>query len=159
MDLERAAQVEVTAPAEMTAEELDGAFTSLLGCCLHSPVWVPADVDRVLCCVQGDQSGWARSAGWTASDSIGDTDSQSYTVVRLKNSTFGLLAESSDTTGHGCQCNAATIAYDSIGDLLQLGIVEDGARDLIRNLLAVPGAVVADSGELEAGTQRRAVEA
>lgn len=150
MDLEPTARSGGT----LTAGELAEAFRQFEDCCLHSPVWTPAGVDKILCCVQGDASGWARSAGWTAvSDGIGYVDSRSYTVVRLKAGTFGLLAEWSDTTGHGCQCDAATGTYDSIPDLLRLGVVEDEARDLVRRLLAVPGTVVADSGELEAARE------
>jgi hypothetical protein len=133
---------------------LESEFRSLEGCCLHSPVWTPADVEKILCCVSDGGEGWGEPTGWTAPGNIGYTDTRSYTVVRLKGGTFGLLSESSDTTGHGCQCDAATNTFASVGDLLQFGVVEDGARTLIRQLLAVPGAVVADSGELEAAPEQ-----
>lgn len=138
---------------ELTAKHLEVMFRQLQACCLHDPVWTPVDVDRVLCSVQSGYGG-----GWkdcTAPDDYGTfkdgTETSSYTVARLKDGRLGLLAESEDYTGHGCQCNAATGAYESVSDLLRLGVEEwqEGAREAIRLRLAVPGAVVGDSGELE----------
>lgn len=142
---------------DLTPKHLEIMFRQLQGCCLHDPVWTPVDAVRVLCSVQSDYCG----DGWkdcTAPDAYGtfkdSTDTNSYTVVRLKDSRFGLLSESEDYTGHGCQCNAATGAYDSVSDLLRLGVEEwqEGAREAIRLRLAVPGAVVGDSGELPPGS-------
>jgi hypothetical protein len=113
---------------QLTPKHLETMFGQLQGCCLHSPVWTPVDVEKVLCSVwQGDESGgWTDSAipeepygNWKTS-----TESGSYTVVRLKDGRLGLLSESEDYTGHGCQCSAATNAYDSLDDLLRLGIEE-----------------------------------
>jgi hypothetical protein len=132
---------------ELTVKELESAFSELSRCCLHSPVWTPVDVDSVLCCLRTSYSGWQQCG----TDRIGESDGESYTVVKLKNSTFGLLSESADYTGHGCQCGAATSAYDNVRDLLSLGVVESEARELIVRLLAVPGSVVTDAGGLEAG--------
>lgn len=138
---------------ELTPKHLEVMFRQLQGCCLHTPVWTPVDVDRVLCSVWDSYGGsWRDSA---VPGEYGDwkdsTESESYTVVRLKDGRLGLLSESEDYTGHGCQCTAATNAYESLSDLLRLGVDNDGAREAIRLRLAVPGAVVGDSGELEAG--------
>jgi hypothetical protein len=142
-------------PVQLTPKHLETMFGSLQDCCLHSPVWTPVDVDKVLCSVHDADGEWRDSTPpadrWGAWKT--GTESTSYTVVRLKDGRFGLLSESEDYTGHGCQCTAATNVYDSVNDLVRLGVEEwqSGARDAIRQRLAVPGAVVADSGELEAG--------
>jgi len=141
---------------EVTPKHLEIMFGSLLGCCLHSPVWTPVDVDRVLCSIWDSYGGEWQDC--TAPEQQydnwkGGTESSSYTVVRLKDGRFGLLAESEDYTGHGCQCSAATIIGDSVADLVRFGVEEwqSDAREVIVRRLAVPGAVVTDSGELEAG--------
>lgn len=121
----------------LTANDVEQMFGYLQGCCLHAPVWTPVDITEVLCSVwNGDGSG-----GWTDSGVPGEygswkdsTESSSYTVVRLKDGRYGLLSESEDYTGHGCQCDAATNVYDSLDDLLRLGVEEwqSGARDAIK---------------------------
>lgn len=122
----------------MTPKHLERMFRYLDGCCLHQPVWTPVDVDQVLCSVwNGDyDGGWqdckppaARYEAWK-----GSSDSTSYTVVRLKDGRYGLLSESEDYTGHGCQCTSATDIYTSVADLLRYGVEEyqAGARDAIR---------------------------
>lgn len=127
--------------AVITPKGLEVMFGSLQNCCLHTPVWTPVDVAEVLASVwNGDESG-----GWRdckAPAEYGNwkdgSDSTSYTVVRLKDGRFGLLSESEDYTGHGCQCSAATNTYESLDDLLRLGVEEwqSGARDAIRARLA-----------------------
>jgi len=140
---------------QLTAQHLEIMFGRLQGCCLHSPVWTPVDVDAVLCSVQDSDGTWTDSTapeGEWGSWKNG-TDSSSYTVVRLKGGRYGLLSESEDYTGHGCQCDAATNAYESLSDLLRLGVEEwrGGARDAILARVAVPGRVVGDAGELPPG--------
>lgn len=132
---------------ELTVKELESAFGELARCCLHSPAWTPADVDRVLCSVCRHYPDWGDSKSYD----IGGSDSESETVVRLKDGRYGLLSESSDYTGHGCSCGASAGAYDTVDELLKLGVVDEKARVAIRIGMSVPGAVVTDSGELEAG--------
>jgi hypothetical protein len=127
--------------SELTAKHLEVMFGQLQGCCLHTPVWTPVDVAEVLCSVQktdgyGDWKDSAAFDGTYGSWKDG-TDSSSYTVVRLKDGRLGLLSESEDFTGHGCQCSAATNAYGSLDDLLRLGVEEwqSDARDAIRDRL------------------------
>lgn len=132
--------------AELTVKDLESAFGDLSRCCLHSPAWTPVDVDRVLCSVARSYPEWRAAETYD----IGGSDSESETVVRLKDGRYGLLSESSDYTGHGCGCGASAAAYATVNELLKLGVVDEAAREAIRAALAVPGAVVADSGELEA---------
>ena len=131
--------------SELTAKNLEIMFGQLQACCMHTAVWTPADVAEVLCSVwEGDGSG-----GWADCQPVAEhwgnwknsTESSSYTVARLKNGRYGLLAESEDYTGHGCQCNSSTTAYDSLHDLLRLGVEEwqSDARDAIRARLADAG--------------------
>lgn len=140
----------------LVPKHLEHMFSYLQSCCLHTPVWTPADVDRVLCSIWSEYSGqWADSTtpgeygGWK-----GGTESESYTVARLRDGRFGLLSESEDYTGHGCQCSAATNVYATLNDLLRFGVDSESAREAIRQRLAVQGAVVTDSGELESGSAR-----
>jgi hypothetical protein len=119
----------------LTVRHLEIMFTQLLDCCLHDPPWTPGDVEQVLCSVWcGDESG-----GWkdceppegTYYSWKDGTESSSYTVVRLRDGTLGLLAESEDYTGHGCQCSAAVSTYSSLADLQRFGVEGGEARDLI----------------------------
>lgn len=127
-------------PVHLTPKHLEKMFGYLQDCCLHSPVWTPVDVDRVLCSV------WARyGPPWNDSNVPGEygnwkdgTDNQSYTVVLLKDGRFGLLSEDEDYTGHGCQCGAATGTYDTLDDLLRFGVDNDGAREAIGSRLTAP---------------------
>ena len=132
---------------ELTVKDLESAFSDLARCCLHSPAWTPVDVDQVLCSACRSYPGWRDSETYD----IGGSDSESETVVRLKDGRYGLLSESSDYTGHGCQCGASATAFATADELLKLGVVDEAAREAIRIGLSVPGAVVTDSGELEAG--------
>lgn len=123
---------------EITAKHLETMFGQLQNCCLHRPTWTPVEVAEVLCSVQNTdgEGGWKDSlvpegdyGNWKDG-----TESTSYTVVRLKNGRYGLLSESEDYTGHGCQCAAATNVYTSLDDLVRLGVEEwqAEARDAIR---------------------------
>lgn len=138
----------------LTPEHLEVMFGSLLGCCLHNPTWTPVDVDKVLCSIWNRYSEeWqdcAAPEGQYGAWKDG-TDSISYTVVRLKDGRFGLLSESEDYTGHGCQCGAATSVYGSLGDLLRFGIEEwaSEARQVLAQRLAVPGDVLSRAVEIE----------
>jgi hypothetical protein len=115
----------------ITVDELRSTFASLTECCLHDPQWSPDDVAEVLAVVwEGDESG-----GWQRGEKQA-TESQAYTVVRLSDGRYGLLADSEDYTGHGCQCDSATSTFASYDDVLRLGIVEDEARTLIAQIVA-----------------------
>lgn len=121
----------------ITPKDLKVMFGSLQGCCLHNPVWTPVDAAEVLCSVwNGDGSGgWADCKVPAEYGNWKDySDSTSYTVARLKDGRYGLLSESEDYTGHGCQCSAATNVYASVDELLRLGIEEwqSDARDAIK---------------------------
>lgn len=116
----------------------ESALAALASCCLHVPAFAPGDISAVLCCVQRDSDRRWKPAQWTqVSDGIGRADTESYVVVCLKNEFYGLLAEYSDTTGHGCECGAWTNVYWRVSDLLRFGVVEGEARDLVARLLGM----------------------
>jgi hypothetical protein len=47
----------------LAPDHLGAIFRQLEGCCLHSPVWTPADAERVLCSVWHTYGeGWRDSA-------------------------------------------------------------------------------------------------
>lgn len=124
----------------MTIEELQQEFESLAGCCLHDLQWTPDDVAEVLCTVwNGDGSG-----GWKPGEKE-CSDSNSCTVVRLKDGRFGLLDEWEDYTGHGCQCGSATAVYASMRELLEMGVPDEDARTAIRQETAIPGQLARDN--------------
>ncbi len=91
--------------------DLKDMFDVLLGCCLHEPQWLPEDVDKILCWVGDRQNG---------------SDSSSIVIVRLKTRAaekpygleYGLLTQSEDYTGHGCQCDSMTVRESSLSRLL-----------------------------------------
>ena len=114
-------------------DDLRNTYRELAECCLHQPAWSPDDVAVVLAAVwDGDTSaGWERGPKQS-------TESTAYTVVRLKDGRYGLLADSEDLTGHGCQCDSSALAYGSLDELLRMGIPEAEACALI--LEAVPAA-------------------
>jgi hypothetical protein len=127
--------------SDFTAKDVELMFGSLTGCCLHNPVWTPVDIAEVLCSVE-DSGGWTdctRPSEDAYQQWKRGTESTSYTVVRLKDGRYGLLEEGEDYTGHGCQCDASTNVYDSLDDLLRLGIEEYRceARDAIRARIEV----------------------
>jgi len=129
----------------MTLEELRGEYESLAACCMHDRPWSPDDVAEVLCWV------WRGDGGTWRDGPKDETESEGIIAVKLADGRYGLLTESEDYTGHGCQCNSATGVYASAGDMLRFGVPDEGAAGAIRERLAIPGMVVADSGELEAG--------
>ena len=115
----------------ITMDELRATYASLSDCCLHEPQWSPDDVAEVLAVAwTGDESG-----GWRRGEKQ-STESLSYTVVRLTDGRFGLLADSEDYTGHGCQCDSSTSIYGSFDEVLRMGIVEDEPRVLIAQIVA-----------------------
>ena len=119
----------------LTARHLEIMFGQLQNCCLHDPAWTPVDVAEVLYSIQQAdyEGGWKDST--VPESPRGDwkdgADSSSYTVVRLHDGRYGLLAESEDYTGHGCRCDAAASIYGSLDELLKMGIPEQDARDAV----------------------------
>lgn len=89
--------------------DLSDMFRDLQGCCLHDPQWTPDDVDREIAWIGDRQTG---------------SDSSSIIVVRLKppqgepRCEYGLLTQSEDYTGHGCQCGSMTVREPSLAKLL-----------------------------------------
>jgi hypothetical protein len=81
------------------------------GCCLHDAQWTRDEVDHVVAILDSDDGDY------------GETNS--ITIVALKplgddspGGSYGLLTESSDTTGHGCQCDAMTAREPTLRALL-----------------------------------------
>lgn len=108
----------------ITIDDLRGTYESLASCCLHNPEWSPDDVTEVLCTVwSGEDTG----SEWRTGEKT-CTESASYTVVKLTGGRFGLLAESEDYTGHGCQCGSTTAVYLASSGLLIMGVPEPEAR-------------------------------
>lgn len=129
----------------ITIEDLRATYESLKGCCLHDLQWAPDDVTEALCTVWiGEDTG----SEWQAGEKTCN-DSSSYTVVRLADGRHGLLEESEDYTGHGCQCGSSTAVYGSLDELLRMGIPEDDARTAIQQACAIPGSV-ANEAAIEA---------
>jgi len=89
--------------------DLDDMFRVLTGCCLHNPQWQPGDVDKIV--------------RWVGDRSTG-CESSSIVIVRLqwnaqeKRCDYGLLTQSEDYTGHGCQCGSMTVRETSLYKLL-----------------------------------------
>lgn len=97
-------------------EDLPAEFESLEGCCMHEPQWRPLDAAEVLA--------WR----YDSPEGYGSTDQ--VILVRLVGGGYGLLTSSSDTTGHGCQCDSHTVRASSLVGLLG-HLTEDELLDLI----------------------------
>lgn len=110
----------------VSTEDLREVYDGLAACCLHERLWSPDDVAEVLAMVWcGDESG-----GWQEGTKQ-STESTAYTAVKLADGRFGLLSDSEDYTGHGCQCTSSTAVYGSLDELLAMGVPEDDARQAI----------------------------
>ena len=121
----------------ITIEDLRSTYDSLAACCLHDPQWSPDDVTEVVAMVwEGDDTGGMWKPGEKTC-----SESESYTVVRLKDGRYGLLAEGEDYTGHGCQCSSSTAVYGSLDELLTMGVPEDGAREAITAVSSGTGTI------------------
>ena len=91
--------------------DLSEMFADLRSCCLHDPQWLPEDVDEELAWIGDRQTG---------------PESTAIVIVRLKTRStrlpylfeYGLLTESEDYTGHGCQCDSMTVKEDGLAKLL-----------------------------------------
>lgn len=120
----------------MTTEQADALshlrliFNTITGCCLAEPLWFPEDVQEVLVSVWSG-SGWEYQEGFKEQG-----DSDSLTIVSLKDGEFGLMEEAEDYTGHGCCCHSYTGRYNTLDELMRFGVEErHGARPLILQLL------------------------
>jgi hypothetical protein len=102
----------------LSVNDLTELFSDLLGCCLHEAQWTPGDVQKILVALWDGTEGWPPRGWQPLTDVKGSTDSESVYVAALKDGTFGLLYESEDYTGHGCQCHSFTGRYASLDDLL-----------------------------------------
>ena len=127
----------------MDVKDLEAVFRSLEDCCLHQPQWRPIDVETVLAGVwRGYEGNWQPV---TVDDPDGypswkpETESESAFAVKLKDGDYGLLHESEDYTGHGCQCGAFTGRYDGLRELLDACTPEYGAD--LAEALAIPGSL------------------
>lgn len=88
--------------------DLRDMFQELLGCCLHEPQWTPDDVHGII--------------AWNGDRQTGP-ESSSIIIVSLKKPDgprdgYGLLTQSEDYTGHGCQCGSMTVREPSLSGLL-----------------------------------------
>lgn len=83
--------------------DLTAMFQTLLGCCLHNPQWTPDQVEQEI--------------AWIGDRELG-SESQSLVIVQLTGGQWGLLTQSEDYTGHGCQCDAMTVKAATLRDLL-----------------------------------------
>lgn len=89
--------------------DLNDMFAELKDCCLHEPQWTPEDVDREIAWIGDRRTG---------------RESSSLIIVRLNRKPeqgragYGLLTQSEDYTGHGCQCTSMTAREPSLIKLL-----------------------------------------
>lgn len=89
--------------------DLADMFAELRGCCLHDPQWLPEDVERII--------------AWHGDRQTG-SESSSVVIVQLRpggekrQGDYGLLTQSEDYTGHGCQCGSMTVREGSLAKLL-----------------------------------------
>jgi hypothetical protein len=112
----------------MEVSEFAKTFAMLERCCLHNPQWHPGQVVRIIDAICDDDGGWHVMDNGGKSFS----DSSSVYLVELEDG-FGLLEESEDYTGHGCQCDSFTGKYGTLEEALQ-AIPEGPKRDLMRTL-------------------------
>ena len=103
----------MTAISGKTAADVAEEFGSLTSCCLHKPTWQPDEVERVITWHEEDNRDWA------------DTDH--LMIVKLKDG-YGSLASWSDSSGHGCRCDAATSRGATLHELLTHLTDEEIAR-------------------------------
>lgn len=71
---------------------------------------------------------------WTTSNGLGysSTDSQSFTLFEYKGKYY-IYSESSDYTGHGCQCSEDIEEFPSLEDAVRLGLGDEQALALGTN--------------------------
>lgn len=68
------------------------------------------------------------SAG-TLCNSYCDTSSEA--ILVLKDGRWVRATESSDTSGHGCQCSGSVDVFDNKTEFLKLGLTDEQREDLI----------------------------
>lgn len=89
----------------MTVSDLTHTFAALENCCLHDPQWRPSQVAAIVC---------YRTFQRTDDDRFFSV----IVIVTLRNAQYGLLLESQDYTGHGCECGAMTVTEPTLAKLL-----------------------------------------
>ena len=96
----------------------------LAGCCLDHPEpdWSGAIVKKVI-------RWWDHSEGLDK-DYPGDSDGSRIAMFLTDDGRFGVLEDSEDYTGHGCQCDSAFAVFDNIAQALALGLTEEDAANL-----------------------------
>lgn len=62
----------------------------------------------------------------------GMCDTWSEAFCRLKDGRYVTAHESSDTSGHGCQCSGSVDIYDTKDDFLRLGLTEASRAEIER---------------------------
>jgi hypothetical protein len=84
---------------------------------IHGPHDLPADV--VAAVADGAEHVWAKSEQ-------GDyAEGSSCAIGRTKDGRFVVVEESSDTTGHGCQCGASASIHDTLEEAVRLGLSQE----------------------------------
>lgn len=85
----------------------------------------PLMVDAAL--LEGATTLWAASSCcWR--DECNCDETGSIALARLADGRYLTVFESSDYTGHGCQCDGGADLYDSLAEAYNLGLTDD-ARD------------------------------
>lgn len=116
----------------MVPETIEAGFGVVLQAakCDSHPVHIDFTKDDVATCllVESSCSHGTASAG-TLCRSYCDTSSES--ILVLKDGRYVMAHESSDTTGHGCQCSGSVDVYPDRAEFLKLGITDEQREDLI----------------------------
>lgn len=84
---------------------------------VHGPAALPPEVVKVA--EAGVESIWADSEQ-------GDyAEGSSCAIGRTRDGRYIVVEESSDTTGHGCQCSHSASIHDSLEEAIRLGLSQD----------------------------------
>lgn len=86
-----------------------------------------ADVVEACCRWKGEGSG-GDGSDWSDGPKP-CTDSQSYAVCKLRDGRYGVLLESEDYTGHGCQCSGSASVHDTLDDAIRFGLGQSERDD------------------------------
>lgn len=64
-------------------------------------------------------------------------DTESFALALLANGRFLTIEESSDTTGHGCQCSGVAQFFDNLGAAIHLGLSTDQRTNFLTECFEV----------------------